>query len=112
MKTFLICKIRGVEDQTRVAAIVTALEADGFEVHWPYRDTDQECETGLRICRDNVEAIRSADVVHIDYHSDSTGSHFDLGAAFALGKKIISVTPLEKTDGKSFPNMIRAWSER
>lgn len=35
---------------------------------------------------------------------------FDLGMAFALGKKVIPILLPEATSGKSFQNMIRAWA--
>lgn len=114
MKTFLICPIRNAtNDEVKFCeSVVIDLEKDGYVVHWPYRDTDQEDCTGLRICADNYHAIKNADVVHIVYRSDSTGSHFDLGMAFALGKKIIPVVlpEFDKTK-KSFPNMIYEWSQ-
>lgn len=109
MKTFLICPVRG-HDPMLFSIIVKKLEADGYSVHWPPRDTDQSDATGLRICKQNASAIADADTVHIIWDGTSQGCLFDLGVAFALGKKIIPVSLPEPTDQKSFQNMIRAWA--
>lgn len=76
----------------------------------PPHDTDQQDDTGLRICRDNLQAIKEADVVHIIWDGKSQGSLFDLGVAFALGKRIIPLELPPATEGKSFQNMVRAWA--
>lgn len=111
MKTFLICPVRGV-DQTETAKLVEQLEAEGWSVHWPPRDTDQVDDTGLRICSDNAAAIAAADAVHIIWDGKSQGCLFDLGVAFALGKRIIPLDLPAPTDGKSFQNMVMHWSDR
>lgn len=109
MKSFLICPVRGLAPDAH-AAIVGKLEAEGFKVHWPPRDTNQDDPTGLRICRDNTAAIASSDVVHVVWDGKSQGCLFDLGVAFAFGKKLIPVDLPEPTEGKSFQNMMRAWA--
>jgi nucleoside 2-deoxyribosyltransferase len=109
MKSFLICPVRGMSPDAH-ASTVSALEERGFAVHWPPRDTDQNDEVGLRICRDNAAAIAAADVVHIIWDGKSQGCLFDLGVAFALKKKIEPIIIPALTDGKSFQNMIAAWS--
>lgn len=109
MKTFLICPVRGVSpDQS--SRVVSALEASGFTVHWPHRDTDQADDVGLRICKDNRAAIASSDVVHVVWDGKSQGCLFDLGMAFALGKRVVVVDLPEPTEGKSFQNMAQAWA--
>jgi len=109
MKTFLICPVRG-HAADKFADIVSGLEAAGWDVHWPPRDTDQDDDTGLRICTDNLSAIRASDAVHVVWDGDSQGCLFDLGAAFALGKRVIPISLPNPTEGKSFQNMIRAWA--
>jgi len=109
MKTFLICPVRGHE-MNETSDVVTTLENDGWVVHWPPRDTNQVDDTGLRICTDNAQAIKEADAVHIVWDGKSQGSLFDLGVAFAIGKTIIPIEMPEPTDGKSFQNMVAAWS--
>jgi nucleoside 2-deoxyribosyltransferase len=107
--TFLICPVRGVDPATR-AAQVAALEADGYTVHWPPRDTNQDDAVGLRICRDNADAIAASDVVHVIWDGKSHGCLFDLGVAFALRKIVIPIELPEATEGKSFQNMILEWA--
>lgn len=109
MKSFLICPVRGKDPET-YRAIVAALEARGYAVHWPPRDTDQNDNTGLRICGDNRAAIEAADIVHIVWDGQSQGCLFDLGMAFALGKDIEPIDLPPPTEGKSFQNMIHAWA--
>jgi len=111
MKTFLIAPVRGLPPETH-AEIVSKLEAEGFSVHWPARDTNQDDPIGLRICADNIAAIAAADVIHVLWDGKSQGALFDLGAAFALGKKVIPLGLPEPSEGKSFQNMITAWAAR
>jgi len=109
MRTFLISPVRGQSPDVW-AEHVAALEAAGYSVHWPHRDTNQDDAVGLRICGDNLEAIRAADVVHVIWDGKSQGCLFDLGMAFALGKAVIPISLPSQTEGKSFQNMIRAWA--
>lgn len=110
MKSFLICPVRGVIPHTQVE-IVKQLEQSGYKVHWPPRDTDQVDPIGLRICQDNLNAIKNADVVHVMWNGKSQGCLFDLGIAFALNKPIKIIQLPDMTEGKSFQNMVRAWAE-
>ena len=112
-KTFLICPVRG-KDANDLMWVVEKLESEGWDVHYPPRDTNQIDPTGYRICTDNVDAIKDSDVVHIYYDPNSRGSLFDLGAAFALNKKLVVINKeeLDLTDGKSFVNMILDWQSR
>jgi nucleoside 2-deoxyribosyltransferase len=64
---------------------------------------------GFDICTQNANAIKEADEVHIFYNSASQGTYFDMGASFALGKKIIVVENEEYGGGKSFPKMLSDW---
>lgn len=111
MKTFLICPVRGKEKED-TQDIVKNLEAEGYSVHWPHRDTDQEDDTGLRICSDNKRAIAEADVIHFVWDGQSQGSLFDLGMAFAMNKKVIPLVLPELTPHKSFQNMVTAWGSK
>ena len=91
---------------------VEQLESAGWDVHWPPRDTNQNDPIGYRICRDNYKAIYYSDVVHVVYDPTSEGSLFDLGMAFALCKPLVVLNDIILTEGKSFANMITAWSEQ
>lgn len=107
-KAFLICPVRGA-DQNDAMFQVALLEAEGWEVHYPPRDTNQDDPTGLRICQDNLAAIKAADCVFIIWDGKSQGSLFDLGVAFAFGKPVTAISLPDETPHKSFQNMIRAY---
>ena len=107
---FLICPVRGV-DPKETQGIVADLEAQGWTVHWPPRDTNQDDDTGLRICHENEDAIRSADRIFIVWDGKSQGCLFDLGMAFSMSKPITCIRLPEPTEGKSFQNMMRAWED-
>jgi hypothetical protein len=85
-KIFLICPVRnaGSDVSDSIAAYVAGCEASGHSVHWPARDTKQDGDPiGIRICRDNREAMFAADEVHVWYDPDSKGSCFDIGMLIA-----------------------------
>lgn len=113
-RVFLICPVRNAtpEQVQRMNDYISKLETSGTKVHYPARDTMQDDVTGYWICNDNTQAIREADEVHIFWDPQSTGSLFDLGAAFALKKPltIVNVEDLVRTEGKSFTNMILRWA--
>jgi nucleoside 2-deoxyribosyltransferase len=106
--SFLISPVRGYQ-LGAWEDVVKSLAADGFDVHWPLRDTDQSDNTGFDICSNNLKAISNADVVHVIWDGKSEGCLFDLGVAFALRKRIVVITLPETTEFKSFQNMIRIW---
>lgn len=109
-KIFLICPVNGVsnEENEAIEEYVKKLENCGHQVHWPYRDTNQNDKIGLRILKDNTKALRKADEVHIWYNKDSRGSIFDFGEAFILKKKIVIANPesIKPTPEKSFENAL------
>ena len=86
--TFLISPVRGA-DMSALAKVVERLEVDGWSVYWPARDTNQSDESGLRICRDNLNAIARSAYVHVVWDGASQGVLFDLGRAFALDKPVV-----------------------
>jgi hypothetical protein len=106
--SFLISPVRGYRSDAW-EGVVKSLAADGYDVYWPVRDTDQNDDNGYSICSSNVVAISNADIVHVIWDGKSEGCLFDLGVAFALRKKIVAITLPEKTEFKSFQNMIRMW---
>ena len=71
-------------------------------------DTDQDA-LGIEICHQNARAISKANEVHIFYNSKSQGTHFDMGVAFALLKKIVVVKNEGFGEGKSYPRMLEEW---
>jgi len=109
-RAFLICPVRG-HSPSETEHIVKELEDQGWTVHWPWRDTDQDDPVGLRICKQNREAIANADRVFLVWDGKSTGCLFDLGMAFALNKPLtILEAPPPDTPMKSFLKMTRTWA--
>ena len=116
MKIFIICSVRGAskEYEEMLYKYVHNLESMGHKVHLPARDTEQEDETGgYIICETNAAAISQSDEVHISYTEKSLGTHFDLGVAFVLVKKIYVFDQPEFDENveKSFPKMLRYWED-
>jgi nucleoside 2-deoxyribosyltransferase len=111
---FIICSVRGMSDSYRfkLEKYVTKLESSGYIVHLPHRDTDQSA-TGIEICTQNMNAIKMSDEVHIFYSSESKGTHFDMGMAFALGKPMVVFEnePIID-DGKSFHRTLIEWENK
>jgi len=110
MRAFLICPVRG-HDPVESKEFVSILEDQGIEVYWPPRDTKQDDPTGYTICLENLEGIKASDVVYVVWDGKSQGCLFDLGMAFALGKKVRPIMLPEASEGKSFQNMVREWSK-
>jgi len=110
MKIFIICTVRGASEEykKKLEDYVSDLESKGHILHLPHRDTNQNLN-GIDICKINATAILNADEVHIFYNSTSQGTHFDMGVAFALGKKIKVIENGEITMGKSYPRMLVEW---
>ena len=110
MKIYLICPVRHVssEQSEKIQAYVAGLEREGHSVHYPPRDVDQDDPTGLEICTNHRSAMVAADRVDIWWDPNSTGSHFDLGMAFALNKRINLVEIWGQVpSGKSFAALIK-----
>ena len=120
-KIFLISPVRNAPDNPcqmeKIRFYVENLEKRGVRVHWPIRDTNQNDSIGIRICRDNMIAMLTADEIHIWYFENggfkqSTGSLFDFGIAFFLhylwGTKIKLVNPeaVPQTNHKSYENVL------
>jgi len=107
MKVFIICPVRkcSQSDKKIIEQYIETLESKGIAVHFPPRDTNQKDPIGKRICLDNKKAIKESDEVHIFWRK-TKGSLFDLGMAFALGKKIVLINKFETTPEKSFENVL------
>ena len=109
-KVFVVCPVRSVTDEEKqiLDKYVSDLEKSGYEVHFPPRDTDQTDTIGTEICKENKEAIRSADEVHVYWSSGSEGSRFDFGMTFMSDRpvKLINKEDVEKTPYKSLQNVL------
>ena len=108
MKIFIICPVRNIKKQENqtIQQYIAKLESQGHQVHYPPRDTNQNDKVGFNICTENKHAVESADEVHVYWNPTSTGSLFDLGMAFALGKTIQLINSVESTPTKSFNNVL------
>lgn len=110
MKIFIICTVRSATKEyvENLENYVLNLEKEGHNVYAPHRDTNQNA-LGYDICKQNMQGIIDADEVHIFYNSKSQGTHFDMGVAFALNKKIVVIENEPLTEGKSFQRMLVEW---
>ena len=110
-RIFIICTVRGASDEykKKLEDYVAKLESEGNQVHPPHRDTNQQA-SGYEICSQNARAIAMCHEVHIFYNPDSQGTHFDMGVAFAYGRKIVVVENVEYGPGKSYPRMLDEWA--
>ena len=111
-RVFVICSVRGADDEykAKLEGWVKVVESYGHKCHLPHRDTNQEAK-GIEICTQNMNAIKDADEVAVFYSSKSLGTHFDMGVAFALGKKINVIENEQYDEGKSFARMLVEWAE-
>lgn len=110
MRIFLICSVRNAPEwlNKKQSEYVSFAESVGHSVHFPPRDTDQSA-SGLEICRQNFNAMLGCDEVHVFYAPESQGTHFDMGMAFALNKRVVAVHTGEFGPGKSFARMLTEW---
>ena len=95
-RAFLICSVRDCppEEMARLNQYRYQLERQGYKVHFPPEDTNQNDSIGLSICSKNRNAILNSDEIHIMYNPNSEGSKFDLGMTFMAGKPLIVANPL------------------
>ncbi len=93
MKIYLIHPVRKASSRQLllVESYVKQQEEEGHKVFFPLEDTPQGDETGYQILQTEYRAIKDADEVHVFWDKESKGSHFDLGMAFALRKRIVMV---------------------
>ena len=75
---------------------------------YPKRDAPQNDKTGYNIVKSEVDAIKECDEVHIFWDVKSYGSHFDLGVAIALNKKLVLIHNFTKDiKNKSYLKVIK-----
>jgi hypothetical protein len=115
-RTYIICPVRFVspEESEALKNYVDSLGED-YEVHYPPRDVDQT-QDGTAICEQHRDFMLTADEIHVFWNGVSTGSHFDLGMAYALAAtkkiKFVMINKLERTPTKSFGNFLLDLVER
>ncbi|MGD0497569.1 MAG: hypothetical protein ABSC23_03935 [Bryobacteraceae bacterium] len=110
MRIFLICSVRGADAELlrAQADYVTFLECAGNVVHYPPRDTDQTAGAAEITCQ-NYWAMKNSDEVHVFYSPDSQGTHFDMGMAFAMAKKVVVARNVPYGPGKSYARLLDEW---
>jgi hypothetical protein len=105
MNVYIICAVRNANpDRLKtIRDYAQDLREAGHRVHFPPDDAPQDDPTGAAICATHLAAMRNADEVHVFWDVESFGSHFDLGMAYALNKRIVPVS-CERIDepGKSY----------
>ena len=111
---FLISPVRKITPsvEAHIKYLMLIIKQIGYDVYFPKEDTQQTGVSEFKICSDNLEAIKKADVVGIYFDPTSQATPFDLGLSFALGKKLFVINHVSRTEEKSFANMIMDWQER
>ncbi len=110
MYIYIICPVRNVteEQKKEIEEYVAKLEAEGYKVHYPPRDVNQNSESGIGIIMGHKEAMEKVDRVDIFWDKTSSGSHFDLGMAIMANKNIKLVkTYQEDNPGKSYVKVMK-----
>lgn len=113
VNVFIICSVRGMDKEylDKLFHYAESLEAEGKTVYLPPRDTDQSL-SGLEINKSNREGIKYADEIHVFYNPHSSGTHFDLGQAFAFEKPIKIVEEIKLPSGSVYNNTINEWQDK
>lgn len=109
---YIICAVRKANPERTefLRKGVEALRQSGHTVFFPPDDAPQDDPTGRGIVATELQAIKDADEVHVIWDVDSRGSHFDLGIAVALNKKIVAITNEHaEPPGKSYWKAVLEW---
>lgn len=110
MRIYIICAVRGAppERVDRDRAYAQDLRNQGHHVFFPPDDAPQQDHTGKDIVAVELAAILRSDEVHVLWNVESRGSHFDLGMAYAMGKRIVPVRcdPPDQPDKASYWKVI------
>ena len=115
-KVYLICTVRQQTEKegTIFDEYVKELKAKGVDVYYPMRDAPQDSITGYEIVEDELRAIKEADEIHVFWNVESKGSHFDLGMAYALRKKIkiVHLFQEDPPDKKTYVKAIAEYNKK
>jgi len=102
-RIYIICPVTGVREDEDTKKHVANLEKQGHTVFYPPRDAPQECPTGEKIVKAEWDFLVNCDQVDVFWDTNSKGSHFDLGMAFAFGLPIHFVKLYHPDkDGKTY----------
>jgi len=115
MKRYILSPVTNVtpKEVEIIETWVKDREAEGHLVHLPWRDVDQEGLTGLGCCVENLQAMEECDIIDMYWNpKKSPGSIFDLGMAFALGKRWTLINEVDADDSKSLEQVIKIRTTR
>lgn len=113
-KIFLICPVRNATSEQKqwIENFVQEKTNDGYTIHAPHLHTRQtDLFGGYAICTQNAQAVASSSEVDIYYDQNSTGSVFDLGVCYALGKplKLLNGEEITLRDADSIDRIVKNW---
>ena len=111
---YVICPVRNItkEQEDEISLYVNKQEVEGHTVHFPPRDVDQSDPTGITICSRHAQAMTAATRVDVFWDKTSSGSHFDLGMAYILRKRIKIVKLYQPdSEGKSYVKVMQSMGE-
>ncbi|MBR9676517.1 hypothetical protein GOV04_00055 [Candidatus Woesearchaeota archaeon] len=106
-KVFLACPVNNVtkEEKEFLDSYVKSLEAKGYKVYYPHRDTEQSDPSGgYQILVDSCNAVKNADQVHVFWNSKSRGSYFDVGTSFS--EHLLRGLPIKLVNRKAVEAMV------
>lgn len=110
MKIYIICPVRNQNkhQEKDIDDYIKEQEGKGNSIFYPKRDAPQWDKTGYNIVKAELRAIEECDEVHIFWDINSYGSHFDLGAAMVLNKKLVLIQEFSKDKKqKSYAKVIK-----
>ena len=108
MRIYFVCPVRWCppELKERLDAHVAGREAQGHEVYYPHRDTDQSAPEP-DVIEHQRAAVEACDIVDVWWDVEiSKGCLFDLGMAWMAKKPIFLVNQIELTDHPSYGNAL------
>ncbi|MDD2391765.1 MAG: hypothetical protein PHU94_02365 [Bacilli bacterium] len=113
-KIFLICPVRNASLETIrwIEDFVFDKESHNIIIHAPHLHTVQtDMFGGYTICLQNEKALASSSEIDLYYDQSSTGSVFDLGAAYYFKKPLILLNKeeIEFVENDFIDNIINNW---
>ena len=113
-KIFLICPVRNATEEQKkwIENFVLEKYNDGYTIHAPHLHTRQtDMFGGYSICLQNAKAVAESSEIDIYYDQKSTGSVFDLGVSYALGKplKLLNKDEIVFDNNDSIDNLVKNW---
>ncbi len=112
----IICPVKDISqaESSYLDEFVSGLKREGYSVHYPPDDTQQDDKVGLAICTQNKTGMKKSREVRLYWTPRSEGTRFDLGMAFMAEKPfaIINGNAVAKTPDASFENFLLEFEGR